>query len=573
MTLHEFLQKLHNVKPSGAGYVASCPAHHDAHPSLSVSRGDDGKIVLHCHAGCEPETIVNALGLTMQDLFPRAELKTDSRVVATYDYRDERDALLYQILRFSDKTFKARRPDGAGKWAWNLQDTRRVLYQLPDLLTRPDEIVFVVEGEKDVDNLKRIGLLATTNVFGAEKWLDSYSEILRGRNVVIVPDNDDKGRAHAAQVARSVYPLAASVKILELPNLPKEGDVSDWLHAGGDKETLIALAEETKLYAPGQQQDEKQISQPIRVLTLKDIRNMKRTEPNWIIKNLLPEGLAIFAGAPKIGKSWLALQIAKAIASGEDVLNEQTKPGAILYLALEDGAGRIDERTTIQQWRDDLDADFLTIGMFESEIHDFRNGGRERLERMIEQRGYRLIVIDTLSRAIRGDQDKVRDMTRDLAPFQEIAHKHNCACVLIHHTRKPLKDRSTDDYVSEVMGSRAIAAMADTVWVLSRERNKATARLAVTGRDIEERNLILSMDWERGLWSVERDADAVTLTEREKEILDVLKRGKARLAEIANATGQDKSNQLGRLEKLTRMGLAKREGDYYMLTTPTTTTT
>lgn len=250
MMLSAILPKLQNVKQSGAGYIASCPAHDDHNPSLSITQADDGKILMNCHAGCAPESIVSALGLKMSDLFSNnGHGKPYALIVATYDYQDEAGRTLYQIVRHADKTFRTRRRNGsAGSWIWNLNDTRRVLYHLPQLLARPDETVFIVEGEKDANNLEQIGLLATTNTYGALKWDDKYSESLRGRSIIILPDNDDKGRTHADQVARSVYPLAASVKVVPLPALPEKGDVSDWLGTGGTKEKLLELVEQAQPY-------------------------------------------------------------------------------------------------------------------------------------------------------------------------------------------------------------------------------------------------------------------------------------------------------------------------------------
>jgi putative DNA primase/helicase len=242
------LAQLHNVRANGKGFTAQCPAHDDKRNSLSVSRGDDGKILLHCFAGCKPETIASALGFQMRELFSQNG-HTRAQITATYDYTDERGALLYQCVRYAPKDFRQRRPDGAGGWQWNLNGTRRVLYRLPELIANPDKPVFIVEGEKDADNLARLGLLATTNVGGANNWRDEYAESLRGRHVVIVPDNDDVGRKHARRVAQSAQQVAASVKILELPNLPAKGDVSDWLNAGGNRDTLLELAARTPTYA------------------------------------------------------------------------------------------------------------------------------------------------------------------------------------------------------------------------------------------------------------------------------------------------------------------------------------
>lgn len=157
--------------------------------------------------------------------------------------RDESGQLLFQALRYAPRDFKQRRPVGKGGWTWNLKGVRRVLNRLPELLAAdPGATVFVSEGEKDVDRLVREGLLATTNPQGAGKWRAEFAEFLRGREVVILPDNDQPGRAHAEAVARSLQGVAASVKALELPNLPDKGDVSDWLDAGGDAQALGAMA-------------------------------------------------------------------------------------------------------------------------------------------------------------------------------------------------------------------------------------------------------------------------------------------------------------------------------------------
>jgi len=172
----------------------------------------------------------------------------EKRIVATYDYMDESGELLYQAVREEPKEFKQRRPDGNG-WIWNLEGVRRVLYRLPELLqARPDDWVFIVEGEKDVDRLYDEGLTATTCPMGAGKWDDKYSEFLNDRSrVAIIPDNDDAGRKHSREVTGSLAGVGVKARIIELPGLPEKGDVSDWLDNGGDKSKLLKLIETTKL--------------------------------------------------------------------------------------------------------------------------------------------------------------------------------------------------------------------------------------------------------------------------------------------------------------------------------------
>jgi hypothetical protein len=166
-----------------------------------------------------------------------------SRIVAEYDYRDEAGVLLYQVVRFQPKDFRQRRPDSKGGWIWKLQGVSRVLYRLPELLTAPiSEPVFIVEGEKDVESLRRLGLVATCNAMGAKKWRKEYNEALRGRRVILIPDNDDDGREHVRIVAESLQGIASSVTVLTLPDLPPKGDVSNWLAAGGTKHALLEMA-------------------------------------------------------------------------------------------------------------------------------------------------------------------------------------------------------------------------------------------------------------------------------------------------------------------------------------------
>jgi hypothetical protein len=176
--------------------------------------------------------------------------KGKPHIVATYDYRDEIGDLLFQVVRYEPKGFKQRRPDGNGDWTWSVKGVRVVPYRLRELLAEPKRPVIVVEGEKDADNLARIGALATCNAGGTGKWTSEYSKFLRGRTVFIIADNDDAGRNHSQQVAQSLQGIAESVRIVELPGLPDKGDVSDWIAVGGTNEELMRLAEAAPVEKP-----------------------------------------------------------------------------------------------------------------------------------------------------------------------------------------------------------------------------------------------------------------------------------------------------------------------------------
>lgn len=234
------------------GGKAHCPAHDDTKASLSIGEGDDGRVLMNCHAGCTFESIMLSLNLDVTDAFPETKSNGLGEIVETYPYTDEGGTLLYEAVRFRPKDFRQRKPDGHGGWSWSLNGTRRVLYRLPKVKEASENgrVVFIVEGEKDVAAIERIGLTATTNPMGADKWRDEYAEALTGAHVVILPDNDDPGRQHAERVAQSLHGKAQSVRIVDLPGLKPKGDVSDWLKAGGTREELQRLAREADLYEP-----------------------------------------------------------------------------------------------------------------------------------------------------------------------------------------------------------------------------------------------------------------------------------------------------------------------------------
>ena len=179
--------------------------------------------------------------------------KTSTKEVAWYDYRDESGELLFQKVRYEPKDFRQRAPKPGGGWNYSLKDVRKVLYRLPELLEAgPEETIFMLEGEKDVDRLHGLGLVATCNFDGAGKWLDDYTESLVDKNVVILPDNDDGGQSHGELVASKLQGRAASIRVVELPDLPEKGDVSDWLDAGGTVEELMEIVKEAEPWEPSQ---------------------------------------------------------------------------------------------------------------------------------------------------------------------------------------------------------------------------------------------------------------------------------------------------------------------------------
>jgi 5S rRNA maturation endonuclease (ribonuclease M5) len=258
MTLNEILGRFQNVKPApNGGYLALCPAHDDRNPSLKIDQTDGGKILLKCFAGCDTKDVIRAAGLNWSDLSPNGtgRPKAPDPIIRTYDYHDASGNLLFRVCRTAGKKFFQQRPDGRGGWFPGLgkgkEKVRPVLYQLPQVLeaVKAGKTIYIVEGEKDANNLAALGLVATTNPMGSCKWRSHYGDCLEGATCIILPDNDEAGRDHARQVAESLSGKAASVKVLELPGLPAKGDVSDWLEQQTGtpeekKEQLLQLAAE-----------------------------------------------------------------------------------------------------------------------------------------------------------------------------------------------------------------------------------------------------------------------------------------------------------------------------------------
>ncbi len=314
MDIRDFLQRLDHVSgPNASGeYMARCPCHDDKTASLSITMkrsGKDGKerIYFHCQAkSCTNQQIMAALGITAKDLIvnpdpvghPKAQRepaaptgvnvfpakpaatqtkKTDKPAPAidyahpdqVYSYTDAQGNELFQVCRYyyttpdgkQGKTFRQRRYDPGNEKANRagyvasvpneLRDT--TLYRMPQLLAAINEHrpVYVVEGEKDVETLARLGHVATCNPGGAGKWRDGYTQLLRGADVIILPDNDTAdneytGQEHALSVALALLNTARRVRLVDIkeacPDLPPKGDISDMVQLMGDVAAMDALA-------------------------------------------------------------------------------------------------------------------------------------------------------------------------------------------------------------------------------------------------------------------------------------------------------------------------------------------
>jgi len=477
----------------------------------------DERILMHCHAGCETPAILEKLNLKTRDLFlnqlPQQTRAPKSEIVATYDYTDETGKLLFQTVRFRPKDFRQRHPNGKGGWIWSLRGVKMVPYRLPEVLQAPT--VFIVEGEKDVETLMLYNLAATCNPMGAGKWREEWGKYFTGKEVVIIPDNDEPGRKHAEDVAAKIFLHAKKTKILPLPSDGGVKDVSDWFGHGGTIEQLQALTQKARDWKP---RDPDQEKPRLKVISAAELQDKVFPEPKWAVPGLLTEGLTILAGRPKRGKSWMGLGLALAVASGGLALGKiKVEKGDALYLALEDNERRLQNRLDRIKAPEDrlpsklhLVTDFLPLAM---------GGMTSLLEWLDRHKDTRLVIIDTLGRILpsaKGNNNQFADDYRFIGKLQKLSIDRGFALLIIHHIRKEGAEYALD----RVAGTTGITGAADSVWVLDTGKGDASAILHVTGRDIEAQEI--AMQFDGGIWTILGDAKDVALSGERKAVVQLL---------------------------------------------------
>ncbi|WP_411036142.1 AAA family ATPase [Shinella sp. BYT-45] len=265
---------------------------------------------------------------------------------AEYDYATPDGEVLFQVLRYEhgteSKTFMQRQPDGSGGWLSGRPDP--IIYRWPEIASRPGESVYVVEGEKDADNLIAAGLLATTAPNGS--WPLDLSP-LRGRTVYVIPDNDAPGAEKAEKVIALLHSVA-TVKRVELPGLPDKGDVTDWLEAGHTAEQLQELCRSAP---PVPANDNK----PTRALSIFDWtadRFVGVAPPvEYLVEGVIPMGVpGMVSAAGDTGKSYALLELHRRIAFGSTKLaspifgGKVVSEGTSVMITSEDDANEVHRR-------------------------------------------------------------------------------------------------------------------------------------------------------------------------------------------------------------------------------------
>ncbi len=261
----------------------------------------------------------------------------------------------------------------------------------------------------------------------------------------------------------------------------------------------------------------------VRVMTASELDQTHLPEPHWVVPGLVSEGVTLLIGKPKMGKSWLALGLAVSVARGDRVMERlDVVQGEVLYLGLEDDWSRFQRRMRQMLGDEPLPCNLHLIA---AGFPTANAGGLAWLDLWLgDHPECRMVVIDTM-RLFRGTPESKNrhanayDLDVEfMQPVNQMARKHHVAVILVHHERK-LKGEDTFDTVSGTLG---LTGSADTMFMLKRERSSTDGILSVTGRDIDESDIALSFDKERGIWTYMGDPGVYFANREREEVVTAL---------------------------------------------------
>lgn len=563
---------IHGLTPRDNGWAdGHCPFpnHPDKNPSFSINVDS---MTFLCR-GCGEKGTLNKLAERLGRTPPPNNTIHESTVV--YQYRDEKGNLNREVVR---------KGHGADKKIWqrksstenNVKGVPPLPYRLPELLQAFSEKkpVFIVEGEKDVESLVRLGYTATTNSGGAGKWGEHHSKWFpSGTEVFLCGDADQPGVKHVESIARSLHQRGCMVRIIRLPYEITENhgrDISDWIAEGNIREEFEILVRQAVRYEP----EQKVLSavtakrKAPTVMTAPELQAKTFPEIHWAVPGIIGSGLTILAGSTKTGKSWLALQLAVALSVGGYMFGTIKVPKCeCLYLALEDSGRRLQNRLN-------------TMNAHPSELlllHTEWSRGEQAREDlnlyMEEHPETKVVIIDTLAK-IRGNPESRRNSYfldyEEIGKLKSFADKFDLVLICITHKKKGIEN----DILNTITGSTGITGAADTLIVLNRNRNSNNATMHITGRDIEEQNLEMKFDSDICTWTIQGEAVQRQRTPERQAIVDLLHEQRRPMSprEINDHLGKDGDSIRQLLGKLEKAGVVERK-EYGKYTIPSHTTT
>lgn len=510
----EFARYIKGAKPHGEWWSGHCPAHDDAHSSFSWADGENGRPVrIKCHAGCTRSEILAALG--MEDP-PTKVLAPLQNAEVVYCYYTVNGQYIAEKVRGYDsaggRITSWRRQDGKGSYIKGRVKDELYLYGLPDLKSlKAGDTVYIAEGEKDVETLRKYGLIAVSGPDGAGhgKFPQEAIKWFEQKNVVIFQDNDKVGKEFAQEEAAAVSKVAASVKLIDLqeiwPDIPEHADISDYLQRFGTEmmSKVKNLIDNTPLWESSSK-EQTTAATKFECFSAERILNEYIEPPQFIVQSLLAEGLTILVAPPKYGKSFLAMDLCCSVATGKTFLGFSTVQSKVLYLCLEDSKGRIKKRLKAVM-NDNLVAQNL---FFATEAPDMDNGLFDVLGKFLEENPEcKLIIIDTLQKIIGASGGTDYNYYRDSqvgGKLKNFADSHHICLLVIHHTPKR---RDENDPFNNISGTNGFAGAADTNIVLLRnERMEDITNMSISGRDVIETTYSIKFNKGTCLWEFQGNA-------------------------------------------------------------------
>jgi 5S rRNA maturation endonuclease (ribonuclease M5) len=392
------------------------------------------------------------------------------QIVATYNYTDEKGATLYQVVRYDPKDFRQRRPGKTKDWVWNLQGIRLVLYNLPEVIERKG--VFFVEGEKDADELTRIGIPATCNPMGAgklDKQVEEHDILapLHGKMVYILPDNDAPGKAHAESLANKLHGFASTLKIIPIPGLQEKEDVSDFILNEGEQKARQILIDLAKTYPSWRP--------PSDFMSINDLLAIEDDQYSPIIEGgIMPvQSHILIAGESGVGKSLLRLELAIHIAMGWEWIESWKIPQKRRVLICQWENPDITEKKRVLTMCRGLDMDPSDLEgriQFLPRYKRFNlslKGDIQKLHDTIEKSKCEVICYDCLSNMHQEKSENDNAGMRKICDaISDVNAIYGTSCILIHHFSKPSKENQTPNKY-RVRGAQAISDWAFTIAVYS----------------------------------------------------------------------------------------------------------
>ncbi len=475
---------------NGANVQVLCPFHEDTKPSFSFNKTTGQCKCFGCAFSGDPFSFYAKLkGLSATSDFPKIlnqiasdfgiEKPTDQKprrkLVGTYDYVDENGKLLFQVCRYEPKDFRQRRPDGKGGWVWKLGAVQRVLYRLPGILK--SDYVLLVEGEKDADKLFEIGLVATTNPGGASKWdglqkKHNIGEPLRGKDVVIIPDNDPEGREDAQMKAQCLQGVAKTIKILTLPGLLQKGDVSDYIQKQNDtdkaNERLCQMIEGCEPWKPETSTEGPEPQPPEERLTIHSVQDLLETEFKYVTpiisEGILPQGAGlILAGEGGVGKSLILLEWIVRLVMGWKILDIDVPTSrTIKIFQAENPMSQVQFR--LRKILQGFQITSLPNQIFFSDPrarYDLKvPASIKKIKAEVLACGADLFILDPLSSFHKVNENDNILIRNVLDNVTDISRETGAAAIIIHHFGKPVEGR---DNSYRTRGAMSIRDWADTL--------------------------------------------------------------------------------------------------------------